>query len=259
MRRVKAGPGFIDVCSKEGCDGPLRTVFSTVAGPSESLLGDLRRPFTLAGLAVAVALAMPELLTSLPMVGGAFRVVYLAALSGYYFRIVEHVGRGREGLPGPSDAFEDAWTLIRDVARGVVCALVALAPIIVWLVLDRRAGEMLERGSLAPLALVFIGLALAPAAILGVVLTRSTIGAVWPVTWIRIVSRAPISYLRLVALFLAAGVVWATVGRLASLLFGRIPFLGEALEATALNLVVFLQAALVGGFVRRNADELGYE
>lgn len=259
VRKVKAGLGFLEVCSQDGCDGPLETVYAAVAGPSESLLTDLRRPFTLSGLAMAVALAAPELLSGLPMAGGIFHAIYFAALSGYYFRIVDHVGQGRQGLPGPSDGFEDMWTLIRDVLKANLCFLVALVPLIVWLILTPRVGHLLASGSLAPIVPILVGLAIVPAAVLGVVLTRSTIGAIWPVAWIRIIARAPIAYLRLVGLFLAAGVVWMLVGRLTGLLFGRIPFFGNWLVATAIDIVVFLQATLVGGFLRRNADELGYE
>lgn len=99
---------------------------------------------------------------------------------------------------------------------------------------------------------------LVPASILAVVLTQSTLGAVWPVAWVRIIARAPTQYLRLVLPFLASGAVWLAAGWAARATLGRLPIAGGIGVATLDALLGFAQAALVGGFLQRNASEFGY-
>ena len=40
---------------------------------------------------------------------------------------------------------------------------------------------------------------------------------------------------------------------------GVIPLVGSLLQRTAMHLLLFVQAGLVGGFLRRNAEEFGYD
>ena len=46
---------------------------------------------------------------------------------------------------------------------------------------------------------------------------------------------------------------------LAMMTLGSIPVIGGFCVAIVTNLLVLLQAVLVGGFLRRHADELGYD
>jgi hypothetical protein len=95
--------------------------------------------------------------------------------------------------------------------------------------------------------------------VLTVTITNSTVGAVWPVAWARIIARAPASYALLVALFVGSIVAWWLGSWAAAATLGRVPLLGGLLVVTVDNLLAFAQAALVGGFLRRNAAALGYD
>jgi hypothetical protein len=97
-----------------------------------------------------------------------------------------------------------------------------------------------------------------PAVLVTVVLTGSTLGALYPVAWVRIVARAPRSYAFLLLFFAGAVVAAALLFAAANRLFGALPLVGDWLTYTLLLVLAFAQASLVGGFLHRHADELGY-
>jgi hypothetical protein len=243
------------------CDGLLRVAQERVAPPASALAEALRRPFTVEGITTAVALAVPAWARALPGLSTIFGLIYLAALSGAYFMTVDHVGRGRPGLPGPSDRDFDWGESAAVAARGLLCILLVALPAIAWAVhlalRDAEAPDLAtQRWAVAGLLLA--GLSYTPAAIVAVVVSNSTLAALWPVAWARVILRAPSSYALLVGLFVVTFLAWALAGAIAAQTLGRVPLLGGLLAATVSNLLLLTQAALVGHFLRRNADAFGY-
>jgi hypothetical protein len=106
--------------------------------------------------------------------------------------------------------------------------------------------------------LVLAGQLYMPAAVLAVTLTSSTLGALWPVAWIKIIARAPAAY----AYF---ALVW-----IGSLMLGIVLVIALALQLprTAIGyfseglvwcMFWFAQAVLVGNFIRENAQAFGWD
>jgi MFS family permease len=97
-----------------------------------------------------------------------------------------------------------------------------------------------------------------PAVLVTVVLTGSTLGALYPVAWVRIVARAPRSYAILVLVFFAALIVGGLLIPFAGGVLAHVPVFGGWLQQTLIVLLAFAQACLVGGFLHRHADDLGF-
>jgi hypothetical protein len=136
--------------------------------------------------------------------------------------------------------------------RGWICVTVGTAPFLVW------HWALGGRGAATALALLVAGMLYMPAVLIAVVLTGSTLGALYPVAWIQIIRRAPASYARLVALFALSLVAYFCFTVLSQLAAGWIPFLGDMLVGTVANLLLFVQAVIVGAFLRRHAEEFGF-
>jgi hypothetical protein len=216
----------------------------------EVLARSFRRAVSQEGLITATALAVfYGVLSSLWVVP----VIYLASLVSYYFVTVHHVGDGKPGLPGPADTV-DNWTELRVTALGgILTAGLGFLPLIVAMASSRVPLD--ER---MVLALVLIGQLYMPAIILSVATTNSPWAAIWPLTWVRAVGRAPGQYVRFVGLWLVSVVIglvvlWGTLRALA----GTIP--GDAAAAFVWNLFWFFQASLVGEYIRRNAKAFGWD
>lgn len=264
VRKVGQGGSFLEACVH--CDGLLRVSQTRVAPQSTELAELIRRPFTVEGLTLAVALAVPAWARGLPGLGTIFGVIYLAAISGAYFMTVDHVGRGRPGLPGPSDHDFDWWETAVTAARGMICLVLVALPTVIYVVhvAFRAAADDTPPLDLAALrfrvaGLLALGLCYVPAAIVAVVVSDSTIAALWPVAWVRVILRAPASYALLVVLFLGAYVAWSLGTAVADRTLGVIPLVGSLLATSVSNLLLLTQAVLVGHFLRRNADAFGYD
>jgi hypothetical protein len=182
-----------------------------------------------------------------------FAIFYLSALVGYYFTIIHHVGDGRDGLPGPSDATEDFFDIAGFAARGILCAGLGLLPWLGWVLVAHDP----PRGALT-IALLVAGQTYMPAALLAVVFSSNGLAAAWPPAWIAVISRAPHAYLRFVGLWLGSVMVGAalcvaTLGVLGDAMLG-----GAWLAATVWGLYWFAQAGLVGNFIRSNAGRFSW-
>jgi hypothetical protein len=238
----------LEVCPR--CRAPLVDPTWVPAPPLDprQLLG---RAFTGEALLSAAAIALCGALSFIPGFGSLFKLAFWGSAIGTYFQIIAWVGGGKPGFPGASDAFDDIPALLRMTLRGAVCAAVAAVPYLLW---------RLEGGQrpLAAVALFVAGMTYLPAVLVTVVLTGSTLGALYPVAWVRIVARAPRSYAWLLLLFAGAVVAAALLFAAANRLFGALPLVGDWLTYTLLVLLAFAQASLVGGFLHRHADELGY-
>jgi hypothetical protein len=259
VKRVKAGTGVLESCPV--CSGLLKVAAITVPPLRAQLADVLARPFSKEGLVTALALAFAYWLSVwLPIVGPLFLYGYLAGLVAYYFQIIDHVGRDRAGLPGPADTVEDVPHVLGLLLRGFICALLGTVPLLLWLHLARHDAPTDPRTLFATvLGLLLVGQIYMPAALLAIVLTDSTLGALYPVAWLRIIARAPASYAQLVVLYIASILVGGAIWIGGGLVLDRLPLVGGLLTAMVHNLLLFSQAALVGGFLRRNADELGYD
>ena len=78
--------------------------------------------------------------------------------------------------------------------------------------------------------------------------------------WIQIISRAPMSYLGFAMLWLLTVFVGgAIVALLQATVVKMVPYAGIFLGAMVSNLYWFLQAIIVGQFIRKNAAELGWD
>lgn len=258
VKQLTVAGQLLEVCAK--CNAPLAAPSTIVTRPDYDAAGLVRRALTLESAVTAAGLAAPLILTGLfGWIPGMswftllMSVIYYGSLVGYYFQIIAHVGDGQAGLPGPSDLLDDVWSLVSMSLRGGLCIFVAALPYLVaW---TQRTNPP---GPLMTLVLIALGLVYLPAALVSVVLTQSTLGALYPVAWLHVITRAPASYARLVALFWATLVAFALFGRTLAPLLESVPVAGAFLTACAANLLWFAQACLVGGFLRRHATDFGY-
>ena len=211
-----------------------------------------RRVASIEGLTTAAGFAIPAALAALVPV---LFVVWIAAVVGYYFAIIHHVGAGHTGLPGPSDARDDLIDTVGLAVRGVLCAVLGTVPLLVWVRVTHRfpSGEVL-------LVLLLAGQTYMPAALLAVAFSNRGLAAVWPVAWVRIVTRAPLAYVRFVATWVASvalgGLLVVTTR---DLLAGVNALLGNYVAAFIWTLYSFVQAAMIGNHVRHEAAAYGWD
>ena len=242
VKQLNVAGKLLEVCAR--CNGPLQAPYQAAARPAFDLGELLARPFTVDGLLTALALASPLLVGSLlgfvPGVSGLCAVAYYG-----------HPAWNKVALVFG----DDIGSLFKMCVRGWLCVLVGSIPYFVWLHLLRAPDSPIELSTVLLLAL--IGLTYLPAVIVSVVVTNSTLAALYPVAWVQVIARAPLSYLMLVGLFLLALVAFATM-RLLTVLLAFVPILGPFLVGAISNLLWFLQATIVGGFLRRHAEDFGY-
>lgn len=250
IKQLPAGGRLLELCAR--CAAPLGAPTENPPPPRLDAADLFARVFGVDGVLTAAAIALPGALTGIPGFGALFAVAYYAALVGYYFQVIAWVGEDRAGLPGPSDAVESPGHLVMTSLRGWICVTVGTAPFLVWhyALAGRRAA--------AGLALLVAGVLYMPAVLIAVVLTGSTLGALYPVAWIAIMRRAPASYARLVALFTLSLGAYFFFTMLSALVAGWIPILGTWFVGTVANLLLFVQAVVVGAFLRRHAGEFGF-
>jgi hypothetical protein len=257
VKQLTIGGNILEVCAR--CNGRLREPYQAPA-PRALDLGELvARAFTTDGLITAAAMSLPILLATLvgwiPGMGwfvALMGLVYWGTLVGFYFQVIAHVGDDKAGLPGPADVSDDRAALFAMWLRGVVCIAVGALPYLAWVYGLHDGGT--PRAPLTAALLILVGLAYTPAIVVSVVITHSTLGALYPLAWVKIIARAPRSYAQLVGLFVAAFVPFGVV----TLVTGAIPVVGDYLGTVATTLLWTAQACVVGGFLRRHADEFGW-
>jgi hypothetical protein len=255
VKQLTIGARVLEVCS--ACKQPLGPVTTRIR-PSPALGDLLSRPLSLEGLLTAAAISLlAAALGWMPGIGNFVHFACGAALVAYYFQIIAHIGEGKPGLPGPSDAIEDLGEMRRQTLRGWVCVFAAALPFIVWNNI-LHDGDGIASPPIA-LLLVALGLPYLPAAIVCVVLTSSSWGALYPVAWFQVITRAPASYAKLLGLFLLSLAVVGLILVVGRATLGHIPIAGYFVVDTVVNLALFAQAALVGGFLMRHAEDFGYD
>lgn len=215
----------------------------------ELLVDAVRRATSMEGLVTAVAFG--AIFAALGFAGAVWLVV-VAAIVGYYFAIVAHVGDGKAGLPGPSDATDD-WLEIAGMAtRGILCVLVSLVPWLVWLRLHA------ETSVATSAALILAGQLYMPAVVLSIALSNNGLAVVWPIAWGQVIARAPLAYVRFLGLWLVSVAAGGIVYVVTDTLFGDVFLVSAFARCAAWCLFAFAQAALVGGYIRSHAAELGW-
>jgi hypothetical protein len=250
IKQLNAGGRLLEVCAR--CNAPLIAPSATAGrAPLEprALVG---RVLAGEGLLTAAAIALPGALTWVPGFGTLFKLMFWGSLVGYYFQIIVHVGDDKPGLPGAADALDDVPALVSMTVRGCLCAAVGAIPYYVWL----YGGGSGAAGT--ALGLLVVGMTYMPAVLIAVVLTGSTLGALYPIAWLKIAARAPRSYLLLVLLFVGTLLALSLILTAAGMVAGWIPLVGAFITNGLLCLILFAQAALVGGFLRRHAEDFGY-
>lgn len=249
IRRVKAGTSYLDACSH--CDGILRVIDTPPPPPRAQVAADLWRPFSKEGVLAALAVALPGLVPPLPLVRWVAAFAFFVAASGYYFAIVRHVADGGDGLPPSEELFGEHGGVLDALARGLA-ALVATALPAAGLALlaDVSSGAAMALALLA-------GAAIAPAAILAIALGARARDGLNPFAWTAVITRAPRPYAELLLQFVVSGLAWFFATWVAGYFFGPMPVVGRWLALAAGTLVLFAQASLVGGFLRRNGKLYG--
>jgi hypothetical protein len=236
------------------CDGVLRPLqVERVPDARQQLRDLLVRPLSAPALTAALVVAVFAALSDLPLpiLDLAMGLVALAALSGTYFNAVDHVARGKPGFPAPVEA--EGWTPRTQATRGLLCLMVVATPFGVWLAANRGAEGVTALVSARPLAALLVAAvaqAWLTAALLAVLVSVSGLGAFWPPALVAVIARAPRHYLRLLALMAAT----TAVALLAARLTGSTPYLSRFAAGALGSLVLFAQAALVGGFVFRHRE-----
>jgi hypothetical protein len=220
---------------------------------AEQLRDLLTRPLSSHGLTAALVVATFGALSDipLPIVDLAMALVALIALSGTWFNAIDHVARGKPGFPAPVEA--DGWSPRIQANRGLLCLLVVATPFGLWLAANRGAegvAELLAARPLTGALVAAVALAWLTAALLAVLASVNGLGAFWPPALVAVVARAP----RLYVALLARIALTSAVALLAARLTGHTPYLSRFLASGAGSLVLFVQAALVGGFVLRHRE-----
>jgi hypothetical protein len=229
------------------CGHVLATADAEVHGLADSLRDVSQRLVTLEGLTTIGALSVFYAVLAF----SRFAIfLYLSTLVIYYFAIVRHVGEGKDGMPGPTE--DELGRTVSFAFRGLFCAAIAFAPALAYV------GLSSEHDTVTLLALVVLGQTYLPAAVIAIALSDNTLAALWPVAWVKVIARAPSSYLRFVGLWICsfaigAGLEAATMVMLDDNVFG---FFAQAMVWTAFW---FAQAVLVGHYIRENRTAYGWD
>lgn len=180
-------------------------------------------------------------------------IIYLGSLVSYYFVTVHHVGAGGEGLPSGGEAIQN-WGEIRSFAfGGLFCVALALAPLIAVAYVTPEPLDARMVWTLLLVAQIYM-----PAVVLSIALTNTAWAAIWPPTWIRVVSRAPGPYVR----FLGMWIVTLAIGigiAMAVASLGEQSWIVDSIAASVWTLFWILHASIVGEYIRSNAEAFGWE
>ena len=223
--------------------------FAAPQGALQTVSSSVRRVISTEGITAALGFAI---LFGLGSTLYAVLFIYLAALVGYYFVIVHHVGGGQPGLPSPGDRVDHWGDVVTRAGHGLLCASLGFAPLVLWGVLaDEPADHRLLLG------LLVVGQLYMPAVVLSVAVTGSGWAAIWPPTWLRVIARAPGAYVRFIGLWLAAVLVGFAMVLVTAPLLASV--WGSFVAAVGWNVFWFAHAALVGEFIRANAEAFGWD
>ncbi|MEE9383812.1 MAG: hypothetical protein V3V08_10400 [Nannocystaceae bacterium] len=223
-----------------------------------SMAEDLARVSGSEGWRVAIAVSSPLLLAPLPFLGLLATAIYWAALVGYAFRIIDHFGRGRPGLPLASDDLDSVSSIAEVLFRGACCAVAVMLPVLLWWTYGASPSTALGAAA-AGAAFRVAGSLLGPALLITTCMTGSGLSTLNPLAWLTIISRFPGDYLRHALLFAGFELcAWGCEVAVAPVVTA-VPLFGAVLVAALIAVLRLCQAAVVGGLVRRHADAFGIQ
>lgn len=262
VRRVEIGKGqgrFASACSH--CDGLLRRAAEIVPSEREEQRTLALLPLSPVGLRTTSVVAVLGAGSDIPfpVIDLAFGALYLTALAGTAWHLVEHVARGRPGFPAPVEA--SGPSPLEQAKAGLTCVLALFFPFGIWWGAHRGAetvGEVFAAHPSQAAFLIALVAVYGPAAILASVVYGGALGAMWPPGWVRVAVRTGRLYLEVTGRLALAAVAFWALRWLAALALGRVPVLGSFAVSALGTLIVFAAAASIGGFLRRHRDEMGF-
>jgi hypothetical protein len=256
VRRVGEERRSIAACAH--CDGVLRRLAVRVVAPAAvelpGLLGRVRSPTALVTAGV-VGFCGGAATIPVPVVDLLFAGAGLVVMAGTWFNVIDHLGRGKPGFPAPAET--DGWPPATLALRGMLLLLLAFVPFGIWLGTVRGAESVGQLVAARPgvAALLGVGsLTWLTAAVLAMLVTVRGLAAYWPPVLVRVVALDPQRYLGLLGVMVGTTVGVLMVRWVVARAFGGVPFVSAFLVGTATALAVFVQAALVGGFVHRHRE-----
>ena len=190
--------------------------------------------------------------------GALVDLVYAGATAGYYFTVIQHVGAGTPGMPGPGDLTSDLVGMMTRGLRGIGCILVSVAPVLVW-VFGVHHGRAATPDRTTAVALIVAGQVYMPAVLLAVTFGDSGWNGLWPPAWVQIVGRAPRPYATFSVLWLVTVFVGGALVAALQRALDHIPVAGVLVSSTLSMLFWWFQAILVGRFIRLNAAAFGWD
>ncbi len=229
------------------CGAEVET-FAVQRSVEEAIVRSVKRVLSTEGLLTSLALGLFYGLLSWMY---AIPIVYAGTLVSYYFVTVHHVGAGGEGLPSGGEAVQN-WHELRAYAfGGFLCVVLGLGPLIA---VQYHLMEPLSPRAI--LALLLLSQIYMPAVVLAIAVTNSAWAAIWPVTWVRVIARAPGQYVRFVGMWIVS--VAIAVGlALVTTMFDS-SWIVDSIVAFVWTLFWLFQASLVGEYIRSNAEAFGW-
>ena len=267
-----AAVGVCPQCSKAWCQpcstrGNISKALCPKCGallgaPPAGGPGDIfARLFSSESIIMAVSLAVLGLV--LGFLGGVlgfglvFQLIYAGAIAAYYFNIIQHVGAGAAGMPGPSELAGDLGTVFSRGFRGIVCILVGFAPLLIYIFALHHGREVFAERTLF-LELLVAGQLYMPAVLLAVTFGDNGLNALWPPAWIQIIARAPGPYASFTMLWLITVFIGGAIIAVLQSLVIEIPYAGIMIASIISMMFWWFQAILVGRFIRQNGDAFGW-
>lgn len=256
VRRVGNERKALSACAH--CDGVLRRLdVRTVAPVRQEAEGLLRLAFTPTGLVTAGAIGLVTGLSSIPvpLIDLLLGLLSQLMIAGTWYNVIDHVSRGKPGFPAPVEV--DGLTTATLMMRGMLCLLLVFVPFAIWLATVRGADSVAELAAARPATAVVLGLlgmAWLAAALLAMLVTSSSLAAYWPPAMARAILLGPERYARLLGLLLGTTAAIAVVRLVFERLLGSVPIVSWGLLGMITALGAFVQAALIGGFIRRHQE-----
>jgi hypothetical protein len=230
--------------------GSAIAAFSPRRSVEQAVVRSMKRALSIEGLLTSLALGLFYGLLSWMY---AIPIIYVGTLVSYYFVTVHHVGGGGEGLPSGGEAVQN-WDELRAYAfGGLLCVVLGLAPLIAA---NYHAADPLPPRMI--LALLLVGQIYMPAIVLSIAVTNSAWSAIWPLTWFRVIARAPGQYVRFVGMWIVSIAIALGI-TLVTALVGEKTWIVDSIVAFTWTLFWIFQASLVGEYIRSNAEAFGWE
>jgi len=226
---------------------------------NDGSLSDARRwvahPYTMAGVAMALGAASPILVNYVPVLGVVSGILRWAATMAAFYSIVNHVSRGREGMPMLGTDSDPLGIGLPQLFRALGTAVVLLGPALFLSFWVATNAEWDVGVLLFSITVLGVAAALGPAAVVCGEVTGSGWTAMYPLAWVRMIWRMPKDYAAVarwaVPIMFGIG-AWEVVVQA----FGHSALIRFPLAALG-NLLWFSLAALIGRLIHLHEDDFG--